>query len=118
MFEALKKINKKSTKAAAKKKTEFSKVLLIQESILIWVVTIALLVMAFISINHEYCGELPWLATMVGFPWAAYGVSQACYYQKSKAENTKNGIKYESVLHGLDDPPDEDNNDFDEEANG
>ena len=43
-------------------------------------------------------GSLPWLAAMVRFPWAAYGVSQAFYYKKSLAENTKNGVRYESVL--------------------
>ena len=35
---------------------------------------------------------------MIGFPWAAYGVSQACYYKKAEKENTKNGIKFESAL--------------------
>lgn len=81
-----------------KNKREFSKVLLIQESALIWVVTIALIVLAFVCICKEYFGELPWIAAMVGFPWSAYGVSQAYYYKKSTAENTKDGIKYESVI--------------------
>ena len=35
---------------------------------------------------------------MVGFPWTAYGVSQAMYYRKSQKENTAGGIKYESVI--------------------
>lgn len=35
---------------------------------------------------------------MVGFPWGAYGVSQACYYGKSMKENTVGGIKYETAL--------------------
>ena len=35
---------------------------------------------------------------MVAFPWTAYGVSQAMYYRKSEKENTKNGIKFESVM--------------------
>ena len=35
---------------------------------------------------------------MVGFPWTAYGVSQAMYYRKSMAENTTGGIKFESVI--------------------
>lgn len=84
-----------------KKKLEFSKLLLIQESALIWIVTIALIILAFVCISKEYFGELPWIAAMVGFPWAAYGVSQAYYYKKSMAENTKDGIKYESVLSTL-----------------
>lgn len=77
-----------------KKKKEFSKVLLIQESILIWITTLALLILAFVCILKGYLGSLPWLAVMVGAPWTAYGVSQAFYYNKSKAENTEGGITY------------------------
>lgn len=83
------------------KKREFSKNLLVQESILIWITTLALIVLAYICILNDYIGELPWLSVMVGLPWAAYGVSQAFYYNKSKKENTKDGIKYESVLYEL-----------------
>ena len=39
---------------------------------------------------------------MIGFPWAAYGVSQVWYYKKSTVENKEGGIKYESVLKELD----------------
>lgn len=83
------------------KKPEFSKLLLIQESILIWIVTIVLLILAFVCISREYFGELPWIAAMVGFPWTAYGVSQMYYYKKSMAENTKDGIKYDTVMQSL-----------------
>ena len=88
--------------AAPKKKKEFSKVLLIQESILIYIMTISFIILAFICIQKEYLGELPWLTAMVGFPWTAYGVSQAFYYNKAKAENTKNGIVQESALDDKD----------------
>lgn len=80
------------------KKTEFSKSLLIQESILIWIMSLTFLILAFYCIYMGYVGSLPWLAAMVGFPWTAYGVSQAFYYRKAMAENTKDGIKFESVL--------------------
>lgn len=85
------------------KKREFSKTLLIQESILIWITTLAFLALAFVCVFKGYLGSLPWLAAMAAFPWTAYGVSQACYYSKSKAENTKNGIKFETALRGADD---------------
>lgn len=81
--------------------SEFSKWLLIQESALIWVVTILFIILAFVCVANDFIGELPWLAAMVGFPWTAYGVSQAFYYKKSLAENTKDGIKYESVMAEL-----------------
>lgn len=86
-----------------KRKTEFSKVLLIQESILIWIMTLAFIALAFICVFNGYLGTLPWLAAMVSFPWGAYGVSQAFYYRKSQAENTQGGITFESALSQ---PPD------------
>lgn len=81
-----------------KKSTEFSKVLLIQESILIWVITLSFIGLAYFCVINQYFGELPWLVAMAGFPWTAYGVSQACYYKKSEKENTRNGIKYATAL--------------------
>lgn len=88
-------------------KKEFSKVLLIQESVLIWILTIACLFLAFFCVWNGYVASLPWLSALVGLPYTAYGVSQACYYNKSKAENTVNGIKYETVLRSLGETADE-----------
>ena len=79
-------------------KTEFSKKLLLQESLLIWIITIAFIILAFVCVANQYFGELPWLAAMCGFPWTAYGASQAFYFKKAEKENTKGGIKYETVL--------------------
>lgn len=84
-----------------KKNTEFSKTLLIQESALIWITTLTLLALAFICVVNQYFGELPWISVMIGFPWSAYGVSQLAYYEKAKKENTKDGIKYQSVIYEL-----------------
>lgn len=84
-----------------KKKKEFSKSLIIQESVLIWVNTIAMLVLAYICVLSGYFGELPWLAVMAGLPWAAYGVSQGFFYQKAMRENTKDGIVYETAMRGV-----------------
>ena len=80
------------------KNKEFSKFLLKPESTLIWIMSLSFIVLAFYCIHEGFTGSLPWLAAMVGFPWTAYGVSQAMYYRKSMAENTTGGIKYESVL--------------------
>lgn len=84
-----------------KKQKEFSKSLLIQESILIWIVTLAFIVLAFFCVVNQYFGELPWLAAMAGFPWTSYGVSQACYYRKAQKENTQGGIKYATIMTEL-----------------
>lgn len=83
------------------KKAEFSKILLIQESVLIWIMTLSFIALAALCIIKDYIGSLPWLTAMVSLPWAAYGVSQCFYYNKSKAENTKDGIKYETVMTDL-----------------
>lgn len=79
-------------------KKEFSKTLLVQESVLIWIETIAFLVLAFICILKGYTGSLPWLTSFSALPWTAYAISQGCYYNKAKSENTKDGIKYETAL--------------------
>ena len=84
-----------------KEKKEFSKSLLIQESFLIWIMTLSFIGLAFYCVINQFFGELPWLAAMVGFPWTAYGVSQAYYYKKAMKENVKDGIKYDSVMAQL-----------------
>lgn len=100
---------KKTTQKPVKKDTEFSKRLLVQESLLLWVVTLAFIVLAFVCISHQYFGELPWLTAMAMAPWGAYAVGQGFYYRKAEKENTQGGIKYESVMAQYrtndDDPP-------------
>lgn len=81
-----------------KQKQQFSKSLLVQESILIWIITFACIGLAYICIINQYLSELPWLATMIACPWTAYGVSQACYYKKSEKENTIGGVTYETAM--------------------
>ena len=85
-----------------RQKREFSKTLLIQESALIWISTLAYIALAFYCIFNGYMGSLPWLTASASLPWAAYGVSQVYYYKKSMAENTKDGVKYASVMKELD----------------
>lgn len=81
-----------------KQKLEFSKQLLVQESVLIWVVTLSFIILAFYCVVNQFFGELPWLTAMAAFPWTAYGVSQSFYYKKAEKENTKGGIKYDTVV--------------------
>ena len=81
-----------------KEKESFSKILLVQESLLIWIHTIAMLVLAYICVFRGAYTELPWLTAMVSLPWAAYAVSQHAYYKKAQAENTSGGVVYEQAL--------------------
>lgn len=81
-----------------KKHKEFSKQLLLQESALIWIMSLSFIVLAFYCIGKGFTGSLPWLAAMVGCPWAAYAVSQGFYYKKAEKENSCGGIKFEAAL--------------------
>jgi EamA domain-containing membrane protein RarD len=49
--------------------------------------TLAFTALAFICIDKQYFGELPWIAVMISCAWTAYGVSQGFYYNKAKKEN-------------------------------
>lgn len=84
-----------------KNKKEFSKTLLIQESALIWITTIVCLVLGGYCIYKGFTGALPWISSIIVSAWSAYGISQVMYYRKAMAENTKNGIKFESVLEDI-----------------
>ena len=82
-----------------KEKRGFSKSLLIQESILIWIVTVSFIVLAFLCVlNGMSMVEIGFLTVLPGVAWTAYGVSQAMYYKKSEKENTKDGIVYETAM--------------------
>lgn len=102
ILDALKARAEKHQEEKPSKKQEFSKILLIQESVLIWIITISFVILAYVCIINQYFGELPWLTAMVGLPWTAYGVSQGFYYKKAEKENTQGGIKYETVMAEFD----------------
>ena len=84
-----------------KKKLEFSKLLLVQESALMWVITLAFIALAFVCVKNQYFGELPWITAMCALPWTAYGASQAFYYKKAEKENVQGGIKYDTIMEEL-----------------
>ena len=79
-------------------KTSFSKVLLVQESALIWIVTLSFIRLAYLCVQTGYLWSLPWLAVALTGAWTAYGVSQAMYYKKSEKENTAGGIVFETAM--------------------
>ena len=82
MFNFFKLFDKKP-KGKHMKKQEFSKTLLVQESLLIWIHSLAMLILAYICVFRGYYAELPWLTAMSSLPWAAYAISQRAYYKKS-----------------------------------
>lgn len=70
-----------------KKKKEFSKRLIFWEGLLVTAISATGLYLAYLAVKNEYAGALPWVTAMVTSAWGAYGVSQAFYYNKAKAEN-------------------------------
>ena len=74
------------------KKFEFSKLILIFETVIVAILTIRVLNLIELSINNLFDGSFPYLTTMVSVAWAAYGTSVSFYYNKSKLENKINII--------------------------
>ena len=68
-------------------KFEFSKLIVVFETILIAILTIKILSLIELSIKSQFDGLFPYLTTLVSVAWAAYGTSVSFYYNKAKLEN-------------------------------
>ena len=60
--------------------------------------TFAVLALCAMAILRNYAGALPYLTTLIGALQAVTGVVLGAYFNKSKAENTKGGIVYDTAL--------------------
>ena len=60
--------------------------------------TCAVLALCALAILRDYAGALPYLTTLIGALQAVTGVVLTAYFGKSKAENTKGGIVYDTAL--------------------
>lgn len=69
------------------RKFEYSKVIIIFETVLIAIVTLGVLGLTGYAISLQFAGALPYLTAMITAAWGAYGVSVAYYYNKAKTEN-------------------------------
>lgn len=78
---------KKIQNTTAKKKFEFSKLIIVFETFLVGYVSYKVLEYAELCILNNYLGTLAFLTTMITAVWAAYGTSVSFYYNKAKAEN-------------------------------
>ena len=75
-----------------------SKVIAIGVLIMDAVATLAVLALCGLAIVRRFEGALPYLTTLIGALQAVTGVVLAAYFGKSKAENTKGGIVYDTAL--------------------
>lgn len=80
---------------------EFSKLILLFETILVGYVSYRVLGFVETSIVLNYNGTLPYLTTFITAVWAAYGASVSFYQQKSGKENVKK-IEISAVNQGRD----------------
>jgi len=62
------------------------------------VATMAVLALCGLAILRNYTGSLPYLTALVGALQASTAVVLAAYFNKSRAENTRGGIVYDSAL--------------------
>ena len=60
--------------------------------------TFAVMALCAMAILRNYAGALPYLTTLIGALQAVTGVVLGAYFNKSKAENTKGGIVYDTAL--------------------
>ena len=76
----------------------------ISQTIALWVLkvdaaaTFAVLGLCGLAILRRFDGALPYLTTLIGALQAVTGVVLGAYFNKSKAENTKGGIVYDTAL--------------------
>ena len=80
------------------RRTATSKVIAIGVLIMDAVATLAVLALCGLAIVRQFQGALPYLTTLIGALQAVTGVVLGAYFNKSKAENTKGGIVYDTAL--------------------
>ena len=80
-----------------KRKAAFSKRLIADIRVLLWVVTLGGLALAAYCIYRGFTGSLPWLSAMVGLPWTAHGVVCSFYLNMAKSDHKEGGITFEAA---------------------
>ena len=81
-----------------RKRWTTSKVISIGVLIMDAVATLAVLALCGLAILSRFDGALPYLTTLIGALQAVTGVVLGAYFNKSKAENTKGGIVYDTAI--------------------
>ena len=79
----------KITRLISLKKLEFSKWILLFETVLVAYVSQRVLGFVEMAIADGFTGSLPYLTTFISAVWAAYGASVGFYQNKSGKENVK-----------------------------
>ena len=80
------------------KKTATSKILAISILIADVLLSAATLGLCYLAIIYNFSGSLPFLTALIGLFQIATGYVLGKYFDKSKAENTKGGIIYDTAV--------------------
>lgn len=80
-----------------KTKLEWSKQLIADVRILLWIVTLGGLFLAWLCISKGFLGSLPWVSAMVGLPWTAHGTICSFYLNMAKSDHREGGITFEKA---------------------
>lgn len=75
-----------------------SKIIAIGVLLMDAVATLVVLYLCRLAIINRFDGALPYLTTLIGALQAVTAIVLGAYFNKSKAENTKGGIVYDSAL--------------------
>lgn len=86
-------------KNSKKKRLEYSKKVVSDIRILLWITTLGGLLLAFYCVHNGYVGELGWITSLVGLAWAAHGTVSSFYLNMAKSDHREGGITYTQALH-------------------
>ena len=86
---------KQAKQVKQKEKLEYSKKLIADVRVLLWVVTVGGLLLAAMCIHKGFLGSLPWVSAMVGLPWTAHGTICSFYLNMAKSDHREGGITFE-----------------------
>ena len=81
-----------------KSKKQFSKVLALLVLLTTFIISMYTLYLCKLCIQLNYTGSLPFLSALIGLSEGSCGIVLSKIIDKAKAENTKNGIVYETAL--------------------
>ena len=84
-------------KTDQQRKMDFSKQLIRDIRVLLWIVTVGVLALTFLCIFMGRTDDLPWLTVMVGLPWTAHGAVCSFYMELAKSDHREGGITFESA---------------------
>ena len=83
------------------KKFQFSKLIIIFETAMVFAITIWILVLTSRCVESQFDAGFPWLITLATLAWGAYGISVKHYYAKAAAENQHGGITYDMAFAAM-----------------